>query len=239
MARFIKYQSNRSFLEPTKETFDAIEQAIRWAEVEVPSNMRKYMNELVFHMALVNQGEARKMSFGRLDPSGIDSSSAWKIPVRRISQNYYLGWKVRQIKPAVWQLYNDSREAYFIEFGINWLGGNRRVRRPIRKLSLRRTLEIMMTTSVYHRIWSDIYANPKYGRHRGRGFYQIVQSPGGRWVDMSDREISSMVRGYQRSGGKLPSFNIRSGPHGQTQRFDRNIGGGGSYAGPMRGRRLP
>jgi hypothetical protein len=178
MARLVKYQSGRAFMEPDAETFNGLEEAIRWAENEVPRNLYTYMNDLVFHMALVNQGEARKMSFGPSDPGGHNSSLAWKLPVRRISQNYYLGWKVRQLRPGVWQLYNDSREAYFIEFGINWMGGNRRVRRPIRKMSLRRTMEIMMTTKAFHRIWVDIYANPKYGRHRGRGFYQIVQSPG-------------------------------------------------------------
>jgi hypothetical protein len=177
MATFVKYQTGRSFFEPTKETFEALESAIRWAEEEVPYLLRHSMNELVFHMAVLNQGIARKMSYGPYDPNGINSSLAWKLPVRRISERYYLGWKVRQIRPGVWQLYNDSREAYFIEFGINWLGEGRRVRRPIRKLSLRRTLETMMTTSAYHRIWVDIYANSKFGRHRGRGFYQIVQSP--------------------------------------------------------------
>lgn len=178
MARFVKYQSSRAFLEPDNATINGLEEAIRWAEDEVPWMLRSKMNELVFYMALVNQGEARKMSFGPLDPSGSNSSLAWKIPVRRISERYYTGWKIRQLRPAVWQLYNDSREAYYIEFGINWLGGNRRVRRPIRKLSLRRTMEILMTTHAYHRMWVDIYANPKFGRHRGRGFYQIVQSPG-------------------------------------------------------------
>lgn len=238
MARFVKYVSNRAFLTPDAETMNGIEEAIRWAESEVPSNLRRYMNELVFHMAIVNQGEARKMSFGPLDPSGSDSSLAWKMPVRRISERYYTGWKVRQLKPAVWQLYNDSREAYYIEFGINWLGGNRRVRRPVRKMSLRRTMELMMTTKAYHRVWVDIYANPKFGRHRGRGFYQIVQSPGGRWEDMSDREIGSMIRGYERSGGKL-NFAIQRKANGRVQRWRPNSGGGGTFGGPMPGRRLP
>lgn len=178
MARLALYQSSRALIEPTTETINALEEAIRWAEIEVPQNLKKYMNDLVYVMALTNQGEARRMSFGPYDSSGHDSSLAWKLPVRRITQNYYLGWKVRQIRPAVWQLYNDSREAYFIEFGINWLGQGRRVRRPVRKLSLRRTMEVMMRTQAYHRIWVDIYANPRT-RHRGsRGFTQIVQSPG-------------------------------------------------------------
>lgn len=244
MARFIKYQANRSFLEPTVETMNGLEEAIRWAEDEVPVRLRKAMNELVFHMALINQGFARKMSFGPDDPSGQNSSAAWKLPVRRITGAYYLGWKVRSIKPGVWQLYNDSREAYYIEFGINWLGGNRRVRRPVRKMSLRKTMEFMMTTQAFHRVWADAYSSPKH-RHRGRGFYQIVQSPGGRWSDMSDREINSVVRGFNRGASR--SFAIRQGPTGRMQRWRphaRNHGSFGSpqgegYGGPSLGRRLP
>lgn len=201
MAKFVPYYSSRAFFEPTPETFRGLEEAIRWAELEVPRNIQKAMNELVFHMALLNQDIARKMSFGVLDPqqTGVHhqltgrkfiagtsgpatpepqykvSQLAWKIPVRRITQKYYLGWKVRQLKYAVWQLYNDSREAYYIEFGIHT--SLRRVRRPIRKLSLRKTMEIMLTTDAYQRIWVDIYADPKY-RHNGLGFSQHVSGAG-------------------------------------------------------------
>jgi hypothetical protein len=177
MARFIKYSSPNALIEVDKASLDGIEEAILWAESEVPANFYNAMNKLVYAMALINQGEARKMSFGPSDPNQNRPDAAWKIPVRRISDAYYLGWKVRQVGPAVWQLYNDSREAYYIEFGINWRGSGRRVRRPIRKLSLRRTMEIMITSSVYHRIWVDIYANPRT-LHRGMGFTQHVQSPG-------------------------------------------------------------
>lgn len=202
MAKFIPYQSKKAFLEPTQETINAIEQAIQWSSVYVPKQLRFEMDRLVFYMALVNQGFARKMSFGPSDPRETNvrhqatgrifigsesgppraqttwkriSPLAWKIPVRRITGRYYLGWKVRKLKPAVWQLYNDSREAYFIEFGIHT--SLRRVRRPIRKLSLRKTMDFMMATNAWHRIWVDIYANPKY-EHKGRGFTQFVSGPG-------------------------------------------------------------
>jgi len=179
-----------TLLEPTPETFNGIEQALRWAEVEVPNYFPVYMNMLCATMALYNQGEARKMSFGPYDPHQQRPELAWRTPaegIRRISQRYYLGWKVHQKGPAHWELYNDSREAFYIEFGISQVGGSRfgtraryvpgaRIRRPVRKLSLRRTLEKMMTTQAYHRIWADIYANPRT-RHRGKGFTQIVQSP--------------------------------------------------------------
>jgi hypothetical protein len=215
MARFEKYSSSRTLLEPTTETVNAIEEAIRWAEQEVPQNLRRSMNELVFYMAMVNQGIARKMAYGPYDPSGRDTALAWRTPaegIRRISQRYYLGWKIKSVGPAVWQLYNDSREAYFIEFGISRVGfgGERnvpaaRIRRPVRKLSLRKTLEHMMTTMAYHRIWADIYANPR-SRHRGAGFTQIVQGP--------------------------------AAGHSIFSAWGAPSAGGGSYSGPMLGTRL-
>jgi len=185
MAKFIRYQALHPFLEPTKETIDAIENYIRWAEQDVPHLMPIFMAQLVYHMALLNQGYAREMSFGPYDPTGRNSSLAWRTPsqgIRRISQRYYLGWKVKQIGPGAFKLYNDSREAYFIEFGISevgWGAGRhvpaRRIRRPVLKLSLKKTLEKMMTTQAYHRVWASIYANPR--SHRSKGFTQIVQGP--------------------------------------------------------------
>lgn len=195
MARFIAYTSGRSFLEVTPSTFDGLEEVIRWAEVEVPHLLPIKMDDLVHRMALVNQMFARKMSFGPHDPQEKSPNEAWRIPVRRISQRYYLGWKVRHRGMGWWTLYNDSREAYFIEYGISRVGASwaiagqrqerlghrrtpvRRIRRPIRKLSLRKTMAYMLQTNAYHRVWCEIYADPHHP-HRSRGFTQHVQSPG-------------------------------------------------------------
>jgi len=239
LAKFIKYQSSRAFFTPTKESLDGIEMAIRWAEKEVPALIPMYMHELVFHMALHNQGEARKLSFGPLDPRQESPGAAWKLPVRRISGAYYLGWKVRRVRRGVVQLYNDSREAYFIEFGINWRGTGKRVRRPVRKLSLRRTIDFMRTSQAYHRVWVDIYANPR-SRHRGRGFYQIVQSPGAhtRWENVSDRQARSAIRGLLLKG-EIGQYQkrMRLTPEGWQMR--KAAPGGGTYGGRKLGRRLP
>lgn len=178
MAKFIQYQSRQAFLEPTPEFINGLEQAIIWAEEFVPARLRASMDELVFYMALVNQGFARKMSFGPYDPGGLREELAWRSPdqgIRRITQRYYLSWKIRKRKEAVWQLYNDSREAYFIEFGIHT--SLARIRRPVRKLSLRKTMDFMMATDVWHRVWVDCYVNPKYERN-GQGFHQIYNGPG-------------------------------------------------------------
>jgi hypothetical protein len=199
MARYVKWHAGRNFLDPTQETIDGIEGAIQWAESYVPKMLPYMMNELVFYMALYNQGVARKMSFGPYDPGQNEPSAAWKIPVRRISNAYYLSWKVRQPRNGVAILYNDSREAYFIEFGINPRGAGRRVRRPIRKLSLKQTLEFMATTQAYHRVWASIFYDPK----RHAGFYQLIQSPGGghsRWKNVTEHEAAGVIRRVIRAG---------------------------------------
>lgn len=163
----------RAFLQISDRTYTQIEEYIRWSEtVGSRKNFNFGMNALVMFMAYTNLGIAQKMSAGPYDPQMQNAAAAWKIPVRRISNNYLEGWKVRRLGFGTWQLYNDSREAYFIEFGIHM--SNARVRRPIRKLSLRKTLQRMETSAVYHRVWAEIYtAN---GRHFG--FAQTVQSPG-------------------------------------------------------------
>ena len=222
-------------LEPTKETINGIETAIRWAESEVPHQFYIGMNQLTQLMAFVNQSFARKLSFGPEDPTQRSPQLAWKLPVRRITGAYYIGWKVRPVRGG-WQLYNDSREAYFIEFGINWRGEGRRVRRPVQRLSLKQTMEYMATTQAYHRIWSMIYT------HHGHteGFYQQVQSPGGShpigWENISRGTAINMLRA---SGARsMSAAGVRFGGPKGFQRRTYNAGGG-SYKGPILGRRLP
>lgn len=183
------YTQRRGILNISSDTFNGIEEYIRWAEeAGNPYLHQKWMDYLVRFMAYVNQGIAQRMSAGPYDPSQRRPHLAWRTPaqgIRRISERYYIGWKVRRLNRGTWQLYNDSREAYFIEFGISevgWGAGRhvpeKRIRRPVRKLSLRRTLDGMMRTQAYHRVWCEIYANPRKGKPKSRGFTQIVQSPG-------------------------------------------------------------
>jgi hypothetical protein len=245
VARLTPYQSSRSFLEITPESFNALEEYIRWAEVETPRNMAKGLDALVFHMAIANQGESRRLSFGPYDPMQQNSNAAWQLPVRRITGNYYTSWKVRRVSLGVWEVYNDSREAYFIEFGISEVGWGanryvpaRRIRRPVRKLAFRRTMEIMMRTQAYHRIWVNIYSNPKERHRHGKNFTQYVQSPAGvhgTWEDVTPRQAAQTQANNRRGSGRFTR--LRRTASGQFQR--RTTNPGGSYGGPMLGRRLP
>lgn len=160
------------------------------------------MNVLTSLLARTNQAFAQEMSRGPLDPQERKPDAAWKIPVRRISSAYYRGWKVRRLAPAVWMLYNDSREAYYIEYGINHVGrgttvtykngrtyikSGARVRRPIRKMSLIKTLNFVDHSRVGHRVWEMIWAPYRPGRRtsqsqlrRGQGIsMDAVQSVSG------------------------------------------------------------
>lgn len=237
MARFTPYAYNgkEGLLVPTKETINGIENAIRWAEFDVPRQLRQQMVKLTQVMAFVNQREARKMSFGPADPHGEDSALAWKLPVRRITGRYYLGWKVRPVAGG-WQLYNDSREAFYIEYGINWLGQGRRVRRPVQRLSLKKTMEYMMTTQAYHRIWGEIFRL----RHQTVGFSQQVQSPGGAYIKGWEDISKGTAQNQLRASGASTAFGagVRFGGRTGFQRAVYNKGGG-SYTGPILGRRLP
>jgi len=165
---------NRQVLRIGPELFSAVENQIRWAE-GVQRKLPVAMDRLVRFMAYTNLGIAQKMSLGPHDPNQANTAYAWKIPVRRISGRYFFGWKVRRRGLGVWQLYNDSREAFFIEYGIHT--SNRRVRRPIRKLSLIRTMKFMMKTEVYHRVWASVYF-PNPSLRKGAGFTWRIQAPG-------------------------------------------------------------
>lgn len=178
MTRQMRTVRGRSMVEISTDTINGIEEYVRWAE-SVPPRLPRAMDILTRFMSLTNLGIAQEMSYGASDPQQRNPSQAWRIPVRRISQRYFYGWQVKRVSLGVWMLYNDSREAFYIEYGIHRnpaTGGvaSRRQRRPVRKLSLRRTLEAMMRTQAYHRVWAEIYVDKR--RKFSRGFTQTVQS---------------------------------------------------------------
>lgn len=107
--------------------------------------------------AMIALSLAQKRSLGPVDRMMERSSLAWKIPVRRITGAYYLGWHVQHLGIGIWALRNESREAYFIEFGINHEvttgkvgpGGMRvRIRRPVMKLAVLEAINIARSSNV-------------------------------------------------------------------------------------------
>ena len=174
MAKLSPYTARRSMISIHPIMFEQLEERILEAKL-MPSRMIPALDILCHIMAITNQGIAQDMSAGPYDPTEARPELAWRTPeqrIRRISEKYYLGWKVRRLGIGKWMLYNDSREAFFIEFGIH--PSPRRVRRPVRKLSLIKTLKALSTTGVYHRIWANIYIGPG-GKVKGSSAF--VQSP--------------------------------------------------------------
>ncbi len=184
MARYTENQIFRI----SERTFNDIDSWIRAAELS-GRNIDKGMNILTMLMARTNQAFAQDMSRGPLDPRQQNPGAAWKLPVRRISGRYYKGWKVRRLAPGTWILYNDTREAYFIEYGINHAGqgaaagarggreyhkGSRRVRRPVRKLTLIKTLRALDRTHAGDRVWEVIWAPFRPGRSASRRGSNVI-----------------------------------------------------------------
>lgn len=163
------------------EFFEGLENYIRTCQI-TKKKFPGAMDTLVRMMSYVHLGYAQKYSAGPVDPRQQNPSAAWKLPVRRISGRYFFGWKTRKVSLGVWQVYNDSREAFFIEYGIHrnpatGLVATRRIRRPINKLSLQRTLRFLATTAVADRVWASLYFPPP-GMRKGRGYLWTMQSPG-------------------------------------------------------------
>lgn len=169
---------NMQMLRISPDFFNALENRIQH-ELSATGRYRVGMDFLVRYMAYVNLGYAQKYALGPVDPQQNRPDLAWRIPVRRISGRYFFGWKVQRKGLAHYELRNDSREAFFIEFGIhrNPMTGQvaaRRQRRPILKLSLIRTLQYLQRTAIWDRVWASIEMPPP-GKRTGRGFMWHVQ----------------------------------------------------------------
>lgn len=160
-------------------TLDQIEDFINDLEA-VRRSIEPGMEILTSVLAYSNQSFAQQLSRGPVDPQMRMAKAAWKIPVRRITGRYYKGWKTKRIKRGLWMVYNDSREAYYIEHGIHPTGSKRqsgggtkytmRVRRPIGKLSVIRTLRFADTSRVGHRVFETVLEPMRPGRtYKKRG----------------------------------------------------------------------
>lgn len=160
--------------------FEGIENFIRQCE-RTQRGMPIAMDRLVRFMSYAHLGFAQKRALGPVDPRQARPELAWRVPVRRISGRYFFGWKVKRRGLGSYQLYNDSREAFYIEFGIHrnpatGQPSKRRIRRPVMKLSFMENIRFIQKSAVYHRVWSSLYLPPT-GQRKGKGFIWQMQSP--------------------------------------------------------------
>lgn len=151
---------SRGFVTLTQETFNALDDYVAWCENVSRKKLYEADAFVARFLAMLSGSYAQKYSAGmKRHPD--DSSRAWAMPVPRITNRYFMGWRVERLAHSTYILTNDSREAFFIEFGIhrNPTTGQvapRRIRRPIFKLSFLRTVEFIQGTTFAHRLWTDI-----------------------------------------------------------------------------------
>jgi len=155
-----------------RRTFIELDNLIRDLEYNRKA-FRQGENILIHMLAKAHQGIAQRKSAGMVSPSG-EAGRPWGIPVRRITGAYYRGWKVRRLGHAMWMTYNDSREAYFIEFAINPRATGA-VRRPILKMSAVATLRFVQRTRLIERFTKSTIGATRNERGQYRSFMARMQ----------------------------------------------------------------
>jgi len=131
----------------SRKTFEQLEDWMR----DVASTRERAdegMDMLIQTMALATKAGAQRRSMGPVAARKRSVPSlAYRIPVQRITGGYFAGWTHQRVGRMHWRVYNDSREAYFIETGLYM-----RVRRPILKMSVLGMLQMIQTTRTAERM---------------------------------------------------------------------------------------
>lgn len=156
----------------SRESFEEIDTLIR--------SLRTGSQEFIYAMDTAAQlmtkaiqGRAQYYYRGpQADPRdvrrGQGAGRAFTIPVRRITGKTYQGWTVRRIALGIWELFNEERGAYMVEFGIVRGGGG--VRRPILKMSAVSTLRFIQRTNFANRLMADTFGSLRNNRGQFRSF---------------------------------------------------------------------
>jgi len=163
--------SGRGVVEITPESLKALEDCAAWCTNVARNKLPWADHMLAKTMAMVAGGMAQKRSAG-IKRAPQDTTRSWKMPVPRVTSKYFMGWRIKRVSNEAYLLTNDSREAYFIEFGIhrNPRTGQpspRRIRRPVLKLSVLEMLKMIYASPIGHRVWSSILI-PKPGEPGAR-----------------------------------------------------------------------
>lgn len=125
----------------SRKTFENIENFIADNEAS-KEKVQQGIDLLVRAMVLAIKGFAQEKSGGPLAPRQRSVAAlANRIPVQRITGRYYAGWTQRRLGHARWMVFNDAKEAWYVEYGIH-----QRVRRPVLKMSLIGMLGMLQTT---------------------------------------------------------------------------------------------
>lgn len=137
----------------TRQTFRDIENFI--ADNKASQMRARFgMDALINLCVLTVKAAAQKQSMGPVAPNRRSNPAfAYRVPVQRITGRYFAGWRVRKLGNATWMLYNESKEAYLIEYGLYM-----RQRRPVLANSVIEMLRLLQTTQTGERFMDWILA---------------------------------------------------------------------------------
>lgn len=88
------------------------------------------------------------------------------IPVRRLTGSAYAGWRVKRITKGAWEVYNEDRGAYMVEYGL----GSNKVRRPILKMSVVGSLRFIARTKFANMIMKETFGDLRNNRGQFQSF---------------------------------------------------------------------
>ena len=155
----------------TRKTFSDIEDFI----ADVKDSKRKVqmgIDLLVRAMIMTTKGLAQQKSAGPIAPRRRSNPAlAFRIPVQRITGEYFAGWTQRRVGHGHWILYNDSAEAWLIEHGIY-----QRVRRPILKMSFLGMLRFIQSTRTADRFLEWVIAPRRSAKGQFQSFHTRVMN---------------------------------------------------------------
>lgn len=155
----------------SRKTFEQLEDWIRDNEASA-EKAKLGLDTLVRLCILVVKAEAQKRSMGPVAPRRRSNPAlAYRIPVQRITGRYFAGWTVRRVRFGAWVIYNETRAAYVIEFGIG-----QRVRRPVLKLSVLAMLKFVQSTRTAERFAEYVMGPRRSPQGRFQSFEQRVGS---------------------------------------------------------------
>jgi len=169
------------------------------------------MDLLVRMLALVVKANAQKRSMGAVAPTRRSVPAlANRIPVQRITGDYYWGWTIMRMGNARWMVYNDTREAFLIEFGIF-----QRSRRPVLKLSVIEMLRFVSGTRTGDRFMQSILAPRNKVGGPKQGFQSFADRIGGSSVLGFGHGMTSVIGGSGSGKSAFVQRNTLAGPKGR------------------------
>jgi hypothetical protein len=130
---------------------------------------------------------AQSLSYGPVAPNRRSNPAlAYRVPVQRISGDYFAGWTMRRVGRAHYILYNNTREAWFIEEGINMRG-----RSAILKRAVLNMLKLVHTTNTGNRFAEYIMAP----RRTNQGSYRtFAERLGPAFAGNSSPVVTAWIR---------------------------------------------